>query len=185
MQMDNERTEIDVDEMEFGGDYVPHPEGIYRAEFTHAFGFVGVFKDKDTGKTEQKNRVRMVFTTEAEMENGEPFGISCSTSPSFHSKGKIRPFLTALGEDVAKLDPKTFKLKERYGKKLRLHIIHEPRADGQPGVFSKIAAFLPLKDGATKKPGSNGAAKPAGQPEPEPAAVGAARSRPNFDEEDE
>lgn len=165
MQMTDERprTETDPDQdLEWSnGSGIPHPAGEYRAEFTHG----SVEEREYDGQT--KKRVRLHFQTEAEMPNGDPFGISVATAPSFHPKGKMRPFLIALGEDVDKLKPETFKLKDRYGKKLRLYVTHEPRKDGQ-GVFANISAFLPLKAGKT-----NG------------AAPGAPAARPNFDEDDE
>lgn len=157
MQMTEE--EVNVDDLEYGGHYVPHPAGEFRAEFTHATAEEREFDGK------KKRRIRLHFQTEAEMDNGEPFGISIATAPSFHAKGKLRPFLTALGEEVSKIDPKGFFITERYGKKLRLYITQEPRKDGQ-GIFAKIEAFLPLKAAGTSR-------------------AAAAKQKPNFDEEDE
>src|SRR5688500_19324719 len=104
MQMTEERTNaqtVDPDEdLDWnGGDFIPHPAGEFRAEFTHA----SVETKEYDG--EAKKRVRLHFQTEAEMPNGEPFGISVATAPSFHPKGKMRPFLTALGEEVDRLKP--------------------------------------------------------------------------------
>lgn len=160
MQMDGgtataeRRRENDEEGLEFrAGNYVPHPVGAFRAEFVRF--------ERPTEEELRKNpewdpgRIRLVFHTEAEMEDGEPFQIAVWTAPSFSPRGRLRPMLVAMGVDVDGLvrdqdKLKAFRLKQYTGGKLMLAIEHEPRKDGQ-GNRAVIKSFLPLPPKVERK----------------------------------
>lgn len=162
MQMTDDRATqeaFDVDSIEYNVFEMP-PPGEYRAVFTKA---LGVMIDYKKGKGPEK-AIELHFTLDARKENGEPHTIHVATSPSFGSKGRLRPLLTALGEDVNKINPRAFKLSSFFGKKLRLYLVEETKTDGSGGKRTVIQAYLPLKAAAPAKPlppvGSTGAPAP-------------------------
>lgn len=150
MKMDGQQEQetFNVDEMEFNTFEMP-PPGEFKAIFKEA---KGVMIDYGKGEGPQK-AVELHFILDAMKENGEPHTIRVSTAPSFSSKGRIRPLITAFGDDVDKINPRQFKLSSYFGKKLRLYLVEEPKKDGT-GKRTVIQAFLPLKAAAKASNGN-------------------------------
>lgn len=118
----------------------PHPTGLHRLALIK----VEPFFDQDTGE----KKAKMIFHSDEELENGDPWPVSCKTKASFHPRSNAGKFLAARGEDLKSLSPNGFKLsdyekgKSKFGYVMG-NVIHEPLQDGS-GVYARIESFAPM-----------------------------------------
>lgn len=134
------------------GEYQPHPTGIYRAQLD------SVEVTESAPEYGSKPRLKLTFTTDAEMDTGEPFSISVYSAPGLDPRAKVRPFLIALGENLdecaAKMAQREFRLSAYIGRKVTVVVEHEPRKDGQ-GVRAVVKSFQPIPKKAAPRPKPN------------------------------
>jgi hypothetical protein len=163
-----------------GGTYVPHPAGVFPAQF------VDYSEDNDSQFAKPgQDRIRLSFDTAEEMDDGRPFRVSRSGACSLNEKSMVYQFLKAVGVDPDALPEEEVvqtldELIER-GAKLQVVIKEYKKQDGTQGT--KISDFLPLKTGRrTSAPAPESARELAG------AGVGngggGKKARPNWEDED-
>src|SRR6516225_9424173 len=70
----------------------PHPEGIHPAVCLDVID-LGLVQVEFQGKREMKNKVKLVFETEAKGEDGKNCTVSKNFTASLHPKAKLTDFL--------------------------------------------------------------------------------------------
>ena len=73
-------------------DFTPHPEGQFRAVCCDVVD-LGLVETTYLGKTKKKHRIRVVFQTEAQREDGAPFTVSNWLTLSMYAESHLRKFL--------------------------------------------------------------------------------------------
>ncbi len=139
-------TQLSEADLNYQGEYQPHPPGIFPGQLTEVSVIPGA---EQYGS---KPRLCMMFVTSEEMESGEPFSVNVYSAPSLDARASLRGFLLAIGQDLgtikAAMTAGTYRTANFIGSKCLLVIEHEPRADGQ-GIRAKVKSFQPLP---AKKP---------------------------------
>lgn len=75
-----------------GGDFKPHPEGIYPAVCVDVID-LGLMETEFQGQRRLVNKVRLVFETEQKNEEGKNCTLSKTFTASLNSKAKLAEFL--------------------------------------------------------------------------------------------
>lgn len=75
-----------------GGDYKPHPEGIYVAVCNDVID-LGMVETEFQGQKRVVPKVKLSFETELKSDDGKPFTISKNFTASLHPKAKLAEFL--------------------------------------------------------------------------------------------
>ncbi len=75
-----------------GGDFKPHPEGIYPAVCVDVID-LGLMETEFQGQKRLVNKVRLVFETEQKNEEGKNCTLSKTFTASLNSKAKLAEFL--------------------------------------------------------------------------------------------
>jgi hypothetical protein len=75
-----------------GGDFKPHPEGIYAGICNDVID-LGLEEMEFQGQRRMVNRVRLSFETEQRMEDGKPFIITKNFTASLHPKARLAEFI--------------------------------------------------------------------------------------------
>lgn len=74
------------------GDYIPHPEGIHPAVCVDVID-LGLRKSEFQGQISMKNKLRIVFESEAKMPDGRNFTISKNFTASLDPRARLTDFL--------------------------------------------------------------------------------------------
>jgi RNase P/RNase MRP subunit p29 len=195
-----------------GGDFKPHPEGIYPGLCVDVID-LGLVETEFQGQKRMVNKLKLVFETQAKGDDGKQCTISKNFTASLHPKAKLAEFLgkwrgrpVTPGEsiDLAKLIGANCTLVISHQKNLMgrtygaIDAISKPTvklaASGQydPVAARQRIAEWKAKQGGTAAPqqpvsgkGQNGGApfQPAAAQPKEPVAAAAAAPAPNFDPE--
>lgn len=111
-----------------GGDYVPHPEGIYPAVCLDVID-LGPVEQEYQGESRMVNKIKVVWETESLMEDGRPFTISKNFTASLHPKSNLAKFLGKWrGKPVA--DGEEIDLEKLIGACCTLVISHQETQSG-------------------------------------------------------
>jgi len=75
-----------------GGDFKPHPEGIYPAVCLDVMD-LGLVESDFQGQKKMVNKVKLTFESEAKSDDGKPCTVSKSFTASLHPKAKLSEFI--------------------------------------------------------------------------------------------
>lgn len=142
--------------------YWTHPEGIYEASLVDFESEVGEYGPK----------VRWVFETGVEREDGKPPRLYHRTGTSFGKKSNLVAMLSSLGLDLPSnpAEAAAFSPNDLVGLRCRIQVQHSLKNDASGDVWANIVRFAPLKGqaAATRPQGT----QPPAAPVPEPATNG-------------
>lgn len=122
-----------------GSTFEPHPEGQFRAVCVDVVERHGV--ETAWGR---KNKVRLVWQTEANRDDGKPFLASASFNASLHEQSRLRPFLEAWrGRKFTRDELNGFDLEALVGVQAVIQITHTEK-DGK--TYDNVTAIMrPMK----------------------------------------
>lgn len=125
-----------------GSTFEPHPEGQFRAVCVDVVERHGV--ETAFGP---KNKVRLVWQTEATREDGKPFLASASFNASLHEQSRLRPFLEGWrGKKFTRDELKGFDLEKLIGVQAVIQIVHTEK-DGK--VYDNVTTIMRPMQGMT------------------------------------
>lgn len=75
-----------------GGDFKPHPEGIHHCVCVDVID-LGLVETSFQGVTKLVNKLKVIFESQARMEDGRPFTVGKNFTASLHKKAKLNEFL--------------------------------------------------------------------------------------------
>jgi hypothetical protein len=122
-----------------GSTFEPHPEGQFRAVCVDV-----VERHAVPTAFGPKNKVRIVWQTEENREDGKPFLASSSFNASLHEQSRLRPFLEAWrGRKFTAEELKGFDLDKLVGVNALIQITHTNK-DGK--TYDNVTAiFKPMR----------------------------------------
>lgn len=125
-----------------GSTFEPHPEGQFRAVCVDVVERHGV--ETAWGI---KNKVRLVWQTEATRDDGKPFLASASFNATLNENGRLRPFLEGWrGKKFTAQDLKGFDLEKLIGVQAVIQIVHTEK-DGK--VYDNVTTIMRPMQGMT------------------------------------
>lgn len=140
-----EEKEMPIKVRDSGLDYIPAPEGAWRAVCSDVV---------DLGEVQtafgMKPMVRIDFEIEEiNAKNKKPFGVGQRFGKTLSSKGRLRPFLESWrGRKFTKEELGDFDLETLLGANAQIQIIHNFSDDGR--TFANITSIMKLPRGAEK-----------------------------------
>lgn len=127
-----------------GRDFTPHPEGQYRAVCCDVID-LGQVESRFENKVKMKHKCRVVFQTEAKMEDGRPFLLyGAKLTVTLNEKGALRPFLESWrGKAFTADELKGVDLENLLGINAVVQVVHNVVGDR---TYANISAIMkPMK----------------------------------------
>lgn len=123
--------------------FVPHPEGQVRAVCVDVVD-LGMVDTTFQNKSKKKHKCRIVFQTEAKMEDGKPFLLMARYTVSLNEKGWLRPFLESWrGKSFDPEELKGFDLETLIGVNAVVQVVHKKEGEK---TYANISAIMkPMK----------------------------------------
>lgn len=123
-----------------GSTFEPHPEGQFRAvcvDVVERHGVQTAFGPK--------NKIRLVWQTEENPEDGKPFLASASFNATLNENGRLRPFLESWrGKKFSAEELKGFDLEQLIGVGAVVQITHTTK-DGK--TYDNVTSIMRLMKG--------------------------------------
>jgi hypothetical protein len=129
---------------EGGSDFTPHPEGQFRAVCVDVVD-LGMVETTWNGNTKMKHRIRIVFQTDAEMDDGKPAMVSQFCTLSLAETSALRPFLQSWrGKAFTPEELNGFDVEKLIGVGAVIQIVHVKKNDK---TYANISTIMRLMKG--------------------------------------
>ena len=126
--------------------YVPCPEGLQQAVCCDVVD-IGVVENTFRGGMDHK--VRIVFQSETQRDDGKPYEVSIMLTLSLHEKAKLRKLLEVWrGRKFTGDELKGFDLEKLIGVHGQVQVVHAIKDGGK--TYANVAAIVPLGKGMDK-----------------------------------